>query len=963
MAVPVFVGSSSQRGAATSVAIDISTIAVGSWIVVSAMATATSLVVSAPASWSTVATGVATGSRSNFLFTKIKESSDGSTATFTQSTTGNVGYGVVWGTGSGDITSWTFGAQWLRTNSSQAVGSRYDNIAKSLATPFNDQLVLAISHEATNALVASNEVTNVSPAGWTQRLYLAQPLVNDRPETIWVGSKDMPTAGDTNDLTLTYSSPQDSNGWTIQIAISSPAAPPTTSVPYTVGMPSVYNTANGTGTLTINRPVGVKTGDYVLVAIRSQASDITVGFSSSGFTRLGSAFVASDQSRGHGMYGRPVTNLSTEPANYTFSWTAAGVNNRLIATAVIVRNVDLTNPSAGNSTSYRGTTITGSPSGSQVDAYNLSSTPVLSVFMGSSEFVSPNDHTPAAIPTGYTEITHYVSSTVISNARTYLWLGSKTTSATTVPASQILWSVATGDGAEGVSLRGSNVQSNPSGPGIAALNGNGLATKVYYTTSAGVKTPAELRPMRRGFATTADVLNTYGTTWAHRGGSDSYAEMSLYAYTQSVARGYGVLEISLARTSDGVWFGLHDQSTDRTSGGTYGNASTQTWAQVQAQNIVVGGQGAPQPYLRWDKLVATYGATHVIVADPKYTLGTYRTEFLNMIANDIGVNRAIIKFSGVGSGAAALATAAQTMGFQTWGFFYAGDASAALGGNGSLQTWGSYWTTIGMEYGASQAIWNEALAIGRPIIGHIAPNQAAYNAAMSKGATGVQVSGVAAVRPISWWNTLPKFANLLAEYGFNEGSGTTVIDSGYRTNNLTVGTQTAWTTGHSGSGLYNTGSTGTGAINTSFTNPTAAITIMGWVNPQAITGEIPLFGFFSSPNSDPVGVNQFAVYASRSSFGTPNVLTVNANINATQTAASGAQMTINVWQHIAATFDGTTLKLFLNGTTVSSTTQSGSIGAGTFVTTARTSSTVDDVRIFNTALTQVEIVKWMNRSV
>jgi lysyl-tRNA synthetase class I len=58
---------------------------------------------------------------------------------------------------------------------------------------------------------------------------------------------------------------------------------------------------------------------------------------------------------------------------------------------------------------------------------------------------------------------------------------------------------------------------------------------------------------------------------------------------------------------------------------------------------------------------------------------------------------------------------------------------------------------IGMDYTASQAVWDEALALGKPVIGHIAPSQSAYNTAMSKGASGVQVSGVGVVTPVSWW--------------------------------------------------------------------------------------------------------------------------------------------------------------------------------------------------------------------
>ena len=227
--------------------------------------------------------------------------------------------------------------------------------------------------------------------------------------------------------------------------------------------------------------------------------------------------------------------------------------------------------------------------------------------------------------------------------------------------------------------------------------------------------------------------------------------MSLHAYTQSVARGYGALEVSLNRTSDGVWVGTHDQTTDRASGGTYGNVSDQTWAQIQQQQIVIGSQDAPQPYMRWEEIVAAYGSTHLLVVDPKYALGTHRTEFLEMVRDSVGTERAIMKFSGSGSGAANFSDAAQAMGFTTWGYFYAPDASTALGGNNNVQTWQSHWSLLGMDYTAPQAVWDEILAFGKPVIAHIVPNQAAYNLAMSKGAAGVQVSGVGIVEPVSWW--------------------------------------------------------------------------------------------------------------------------------------------------------------------------------------------------------------------
>jgi len=748
MPVPTVTGSSSLRHVGDNNAIiDISAVPNGSWMIVSTMSAVSSTTVTAPGTWTTLAPAEVSGSRINHIFGKIKESSDGNSVTFTQSTTSTTAYGIVWGTGASSMTGWIFGSTRVRSLSGEPSGSRHTNIAPGITTSGVDYLALAISHEATNAFDQPNEVTSVTPsATWTQRLYLQQVGLNDRIETIWVGSRDMPTAGSTGDVSIAYVSPQDNNGWAMQIAIPYSAPAPVTT-PQVVGASTQYVSGASTSGFTISRPSGVANNDYIIVALRSQGT-ATVAPSSPGFTRLGAAFVLNDSgTRTHGFYGKPVTDAPNEPASYTFSFTTG--TSRVVAAAFIVRGVDITDPIAGFYNSYTGSSITG---GRETAPYSVAAVPALSLFMGSSEFSSPNDHVPLTTPAGFTNFINLPSSTNLGVSRTYAWVGSKEETSSPTSTAHITWTTPAGPAAEMITLRGSTATPpDLTGPGFTSANGNGDPVQVYYTDAGGARTPADLNPMRRGFNTVADMLAKPGFTWAHRGGSVSYPEHSLYAYTQAVARGYGVLEVSLARTSDGVWFGLHDQTTDRSSGGTYGNASSQTWAQIQAQQIVIGPQGAPQPYMSLNQLVSIYGNTHVFVLDPKYALGTYRTEFLNLANTLLGPTKAIIKYSGPGSGAAGLSTAAQAMGFETWGFFYAGDASAAQGGNGALQTWGPSWTIIGMEYGASQAIWDECIALGRPIVGHIAPNQAAYDMAIAKGASGVQVSGVGVVAPVSWW--------------------------------------------------------------------------------------------------------------------------------------------------------------------------------------------------------------------
>lgn len=748
MALPSITGSfSAHIGGVGTHDIDISAVAVGGWMVISAMAGDAAFVLTPPAGWSTILNGDDSGSRTNFLFVKTKTVGDGSTATFTHGGVQMVSYGVLWGTGAVDTANWGYSSPWHRNQSTQATGARYNSIALGVNTPTDDSLALAISHEATSAMTASNEVASIAPGGWTEQLWLPQVAVGDRIETIWMGTKAMPTAGNSGDVTLTYLSPQDSNGWTIQISIPSFIEP--TLAPRLIGSPttSVATLGTGTSSISIPRPLGVQNGDYIVVFLRNQSDFVATEPSSAGFTHLGPAFVSNSSSfRVNGYYGHIVTDAPSEPTTYSFSFTLSSGNGRCVATAFIVRGVDLTNPIAGFYDSYGGTAITG---GREIGSYLITHTPVLNLFAAAAEFSASNNHVPLTLPSGYAVVSSVPTSETLSASRTYLWLGAQESATSPIAAASITWTAASSSAAQGIALRASDAES-VSGDGYVAADGAGAETRLYYTSAGGARTPSQVIPVRRGFNTVAEMLATPGFTWAHRGGSASYPEMSLYAYTQAVVRGYGVLEVSLGRTSDGVWFGLHDQTTDRTSGGTYGNASSQTWAQIQSQQNVFG-PGDPQPYMRWEEIVAAYGNTHILVIDPKYALGSHRTEFLNMVAADLNPERVIIKYSGGGSNATALSTAAQALGFETWGFFYADDASAGQGGNGNLQTWGPSWTLIGMAHGASQAIWDEALALGKPVIGHIAIDQTAYNTAMSKGAVGVQVSGVAVVDPVSWW--------------------------------------------------------------------------------------------------------------------------------------------------------------------------------------------------------------------
>ena len=85
-------------------------------------------------------------------------------------------------------------------------------------------------------------------------------------------------------------------------------------------------------------------------------------------------------------------------------------------------------------------------------------------------------------------------------------------------------------------------------------------------------------------------------------------------------------------------------------------------------------------------------------------------------------------------------------------------------------------------------------------------------------------------------------------------------------------------------------------------------------------------------------------------------------MNATTASASGTSaLAANAWSHVAFTFDGTSLRLYVNGTLVRTTNASGSIAATTGQLLVGSDSAawyrgrLDDLRIYNRALTAAQI--------
>jgi hypothetical protein len=263
-------------------------------------------------------------------------------------------------------------------------------------------------------------------------------------------------------------------------------------------------------------------------------------------------------------------------------------------------------------------------------------------------------------------------------------------------------------------------------------------------------TGTEDRPMLpflipSGYPDVQTMLDLLPTTrmeyFAHRGGSIEYPEMSARAYTQAAAEGFGCLEWSTQRTSDGVFIGCHDINIDRVvaGGGSYPNVSAMTWAQIQ-QYLIKPPSAHPErsnePFMRLEELIEMYGDTHILMIDPKNVAQGFYPDLLDLMDNARGPEGFIGKYAG---SAPTWSSQLAARGYSKWGAYFDTDSQAHI-----TETQGQ-WDILGFNYGASQEDWDFITSFGKPVYAHVCPDQGAVDQAVAKGAAGAQVSGTEAV--------------------------------------------------------------------------------------------------------------------------------------------------------------------------------------------------------------------------
>jgi len=200
--------------------------------------------------------------------------------------------------------------------------------------------------------------------------------------------------------------------------------------------------------------------------------------------------------------------------------------------------------------------------------------------------------------------------------------------------------------------------------------------------------------------------------------------------------------------------------------------------------------------------------------------------------------------------------------------------------------------------------------------------------------------------------TLNVNPQLVAAYSFDEGTGTTVADLSGHGNNGTVSNATWASAGKFGKALTFNGTTALVTIpDAPMLRLTAGMTLEAWVNPVINGGWRDVIY---------KGNDNYYLEGSNSS-GFPGV---GMTVGSTQAEAFGAaSLPTNTWTFLAATYDGTTLRFYVNGTQVSSAARTGSIVTsfnalqigGDSIYGQFFQGMIDEVRVYNVALSPAQL--------
>ena len=202
----------------------------------------------------------------------------------------------------------------------------------------------------------------------------------------------------------------------------------------------------------------------------------------------------------------------------------------------------------------------------------------------------------------------------------------------------------------------------------------------------------------------------------------------------------------------------------------------------------------------------------------------------------------------------------------------------------------------------------------------------------------------------------PPPTGLVAAYALNEGAGTTITDASGNGNSGTISGGFAWSSaGRWGGALSFNGVNSLARVPSSASlNLGAAMTLEAWIQPTAAQS-----GWRTIVQRE---VDAYFLNASNDTG--PLLPSGGGTLGGATVFVSGPTASpINAWTHVALTYNGTTLRLYVNGVLAASQARTGSIQASSSPLWIGGNSPygeyfqglIDEIRIYNRALTQAEI--------
>jgi hypothetical protein len=242
---------------------------------------------------------------------------------------------------------------------------------------------------------------------------------------------------------------------------------------------------------------------------------------------------------------------------------------------------------------------------------------------------------------------------------------------------------------------------------------------------------------------------------------------------------------------------------------------------------------------------------------------------------------------------------------------------------------------------------------------------AAGNESYAAAATGTTTTSACSAPAPTPTPTPAPVSDLVGAWGFNETTGTTVADKSGKVNTGTVSGATRTTAGRFGGALSFDG------VNDYVSVPDSAsldlakgMTIEAWVYPTSLNAwRTAIF-----KENRAAGHQSYSLYAST---GSAKPAAEVATGSAYTTLTGSQTIAANAWTHIAATYDGATLRTYKNGVLIGSKALTGSLVntsdplkfGGNAVWSEWFQGRIDEVRVYSSARSAAQVTSDMNTAI